>query len=229
MSDEAPADPKPSSTVVPLRDGADGPEVLLVQRLKRDGTPGVWVFPGGKGEPGDGRIEGVSEREIIEVAKRTGVRETHEEAGFLLDPAKLGLIARWITPPISPRRFDTWFFATHVEADIEIQVDGSEMRDHQWVKPQAALAARNEGQLDIAPPTFVTIHWLLGHGSVGDALGALVSETVPAYEPNICRQEGGAIILYPGDAGYEVSDPSRPGARNRLHHSKNTLRYERSA
>ena len=229
MSDETPAIPKPSSTVVPLRDGPRGPEVLLVQRQKRDGTPGIWVFPGGKFEPEDGVVAGASEREVVEVARRTAARETHEEAGFRLDPADLGLIARWITPPISPRRFDTWFFAARVAPDVEVRVDGTEIRDHRWFLPEAAIACRNDHTLDIAPPTFVTLHWLLGHGDVAAVLAHIVRDSVPAYEPNICPHPDGACILYPGDVGYEVSAPDRPGPRNRLYHRKGLLSYERTA
>jgi 8-oxo-dGTP pyrophosphatase MutT (NUDIX family) len=79
VSDPTPVTPKPSATVVPLR---DGPEVLLVQRAKRDGTPGIWALPGGKVEPVDGAVEGASEADTIEIARRAGARETHEEAGL---------------------------------------------------------------------------------------------------------------------------------------------------
>ena len=40
-------DPLPAATVVLLRDRADGPEVLLLQRKRSGGrTDGPWVFPG---------------------------------------------------------------------------------------------------------------------------------------------------------------------------------------
>jgi 8-oxo-dGTP pyrophosphatase MutT (NUDIX family) len=54
MSPDAPATPKPSATVIPLRDAPEGLEVLLLQRARRDGSPsGHWVFPGGKIEDQD--------------------------------------------------------------------------------------------------------------------------------------------------------------------------------
>ena len=98
MSETQVSIPKPSATVVALRDGAAGSEVLLVQRANRDGSEGIWVFPGGKVEESDGAIDHADEAKVLDVVRRTGVRETEEEAGLSLDPDGLGLIARWITP-----------------------------------------------------------------------------------------------------------------------------------
>jgi 8-oxo-dGTP pyrophosphatase MutT (NUDIX family) len=49
-----PAEARPAATVVLLRDGADGPEALLMRRHERSGfVPGAWVFPGGRVDPAD--------------------------------------------------------------------------------------------------------------------------------------------------------------------------------
>lgn len=220
--------PRPAATVVALRDSDQGSEVLLVQRAKRDGSAGIWVFPGGKVESEDGVIDEAHPAQALGAARRAGVRETEEEAGFRLEASALGLIARWITPPVARKRFDTWFFATHVERTVEVTVDGGEICDHRWMRPERILEARLAGGLDLAPPTFVTIHWLAEYQNVRAAMDGLVRESVPKIEPNICRIENGACILYPGDAGYEASDMHLPGGRNRLWSVEGTLRYERS-
>ena len=50
-----PAVPKPSATVVVLREGTSGPEVLLLRRNRATGfVPGAWVFPGGRVDVADG-------------------------------------------------------------------------------------------------------------------------------------------------------------------------------
>jgi len=49
-----PADARPAATVVLLRDGADGPEALLMRRHRNSGfVPGAWVFPGGRVDAAD--------------------------------------------------------------------------------------------------------------------------------------------------------------------------------
>lgn len=48
-----------AASVIVLRDGAPGPEVLMLRRAERDGDlrSGVWVFPGGVLDPVDARLE----------------------------------------------------------------------------------------------------------------------------------------------------------------------------
>lgn len=49
-----PVTPRPAATIVLLRDGADGMEVLLMRRNRRAGfVPGAWVFPGGRVDGSD--------------------------------------------------------------------------------------------------------------------------------------------------------------------------------
>ena len=50
-----PAVPRASATVVVLREGTGGPEVLLLRRNRATGfVPGAWVFPGGRVDAADG-------------------------------------------------------------------------------------------------------------------------------------------------------------------------------
>jgi 8-oxo-dGTP pyrophosphatase MutT (NUDIX family) len=46
--------PRPAATIVVVRDGTSGIEVLLSRRAERgDHNSGAWVFPGGIVDPGD--------------------------------------------------------------------------------------------------------------------------------------------------------------------------------
>lgn len=50
-----PSEPVPAATTVLLRDGADGPEALLLRRHHTSGfVPGAYVFPGGRVDKEDG-------------------------------------------------------------------------------------------------------------------------------------------------------------------------------
>lgn len=84
---------RPAATVVLLRDGPDGCEVLLIRRHGGSGfMPGATVFPGGKVEPEDARATALgSMGPFADVdAQRAhaygvaAVRELHEEAHVLL-------------------------------------------------------------------------------------------------------------------------------------------------
>jgi 8-oxo-dGTP pyrophosphatase MutT (NUDIX family) len=219
------SEPHPSGTVVVLRD-ASCLEILLLQRSARDGTPGPWVFPGGKVDGSDRRGGGSAGDD----ARRAAVRETAEEAGLVLDAGALVPISRWITPEISPKRFDTWFFVTAAPPGAAVRVDGAEMADHRWLGPADALRAHHEQVLRLAPPTFVTVTWLAEFATATDALRVLPTRVPPPFHPRIHRTGAGACMLYPGDAGYESGELDAAGARHRLwaFADPDPWRYERT-
>lgn len=220
------AKPEPSATVVLLRDGVERPDLLLLQRAPRkDGRPGPWVFPGGKVEAHE--LEAAPD-DALEAARRAGVRETAEEAGLPLDPSGLAYISRWITPEISPRRFDTWFFLGVLDRAALVRVDGSEITDHRWLTARAALDAHAAGEISLAPPTFVTVTWIAEYATAGAAHETLGAAESIVFRPRICAIEGGACMLYPGDAGYDGFDPAAPGPRHRVWATPQGYRYERS-
>ena len=83
---------KPASTVLMVRDGAQGLEVFMVVRHRKiDFAGGALVFPGGKIDPEDSgpaliaRCAKVDGLDTAAMALRVGaIRETFEEAGVLL-------------------------------------------------------------------------------------------------------------------------------------------------
>lgn len=218
-----PAAPKPSGTAVLVRDGSGGLEVLLLHRADKS-AHGDWVFPGGKVEPED--VVG-GEPGSIESAQRAAVRETREEAGLDLSTTALSGIARWITPEIRPKRFDTWFFLGALAGDQAVVVCRSEMLEHRWLAPAAALELHHTREFALAPPQFVTLAWLAEFSRSADALRELPPRPLVSFRPRPCKLEGGLCMLYEGDAGYASGDPHAPGPRHRLSIAAGETRYER--
>ena len=223
MADQ-PMTPLPSATVVLVRGGGSELETLLLQRAGREGQPGPWVFPGGRVEPHD--VVGGDESSVA-TARLAATRETQEESGLHLAADTLGLLSRWVTPEVSPKRFDTWFFiAEHDEAQ-SVQVDGEEMVDHRWIGAREALDA---DWIRLAPPQFVTLTWLLDFPHARAAAIELPERDFVTFRPRICRTDTGAVMLYTGDAGYESADPNLPGARHRcVTDATWRYRYERTS
>lgn len=223
MSDAAAV---PAATVLLLRAGTDGPETLLVRRgrgLAFHG--GAWVFPGGRVEIEDGAGGG----DDLAAARAAGVRELREEAGVVLAAEELVPVSHWTTPPGQVRRFATWFFAAEVDDAATVVVDGDETISHRWIRPADALAARDRGELELPPPTFVTLAIMQDVPSPAAAIELLTAGGPSVFVPRMHRVEDGALSLYAGDAGYESGALDAPGARHRLHMLQDGWRYERSA
>jgi 8-oxo-dGTP pyrophosphatase MutT (NUDIX family) len=82
--------------------------------------------------------------------------------------------ARWITPEISPRRFDTWFFAAALpDGQLAglVTAGPGESDSGTWWRPSAALEAARAGQITLLPPTAVTLAELAAYPDIGGILG----------------------------------------------------------
>ena len=151
------AEAAPAATVVHVRDGDDGLEVLLARRssqLKFHG--GAWVFPGGRIDPED---YADAPDDLFTAAQRAAAREAMEEAGIAVRSDALVHISNWTTPEISPKRFATWFFVGAFEGGEAI-ADGTETESLHWFRPDEAFAARDAAEIELAPPQYVTLLWL---------------------------------------------------------------------
>jgi 8-oxo-dGTP pyrophosphatase MutT (NUDIX family) len=155
------ARPRDAATLILVRGRR---EVMLGQRARGHVfMPDKWVFPGGRVDPGDARAPAASELTAeAEALLRAGglvrrpprafalaaVRETREEAGLVLgdergpELSKLAFVARAITPPYRPRRFDARFFLADAEAVLahdEPQA-GEELLHTKWFTLDEAKA-----------------------------------------------------------------------------------------
>jgi 8-oxo-dGTP pyrophosphatase MutT (NUDIX family) len=132
------------------------------------------------------------------------VRELQEEAGVELaaDHPIVGW-SRWITPAEVVVRFDTWFFVTEAPPGAEATVDGAECVDARWLRPSAALAAHERGELMLVFPTIKHLEALAGMGSVAETLEKARTREVVPVQPRVVVREGKPEILLPGEPGYD--------------------------
>ncbi|MDR6866394.1 8-oxo-dGTP pyrophosphatase MutT (NUDIX family) [Microbacterium resistens] len=205
-----------AGTAVILRDGATGPEVLLMRRPDRGSFASAWVFPGGKVEEGD-RLPGATERDD---AARAAVRESAEEVGLrIADPVPLSC---WSPPAEVRPRIRTWFFLAH-DPGGALAPSSGEVEEAVWMSPITALAAHAAGSLLLVPPTWVTLHALSVAADV-DAVFAAAGE-IEVRHTRLRRTEEGTMHYWEGD---EEHDGGIVGARHRLVAEGLPWRYERS-
>ncbi len=189
--------PRRAATVILLRGGTSGLEVLLAQRNPQAKfMGGAWVFPGGAVGPGDGDGDAG--------LRTAAVRELAEEAGIQLDdPAQLVAFSRWITPPESKIRYDTWFFLALAEPGTRPRTDGSEMVDAAWLSPTAALAAGRAGEILLVFPTIKHLEQLEGFASAAALLEHARTRTISPVQPRVVGTGETARIALPGEPGYD--------------------------
>jgi len=214
-----------AATVILLRDGPTGLETLMLRRNSKIVFGGMWVFPGGRVDPED--WEGVGEGDDLAASRRAAERESVEECALRVDPDAMLAFSHWTPPPITPKRFLTWFFVARPD-DGEVTIDDGEIKESVWMSPSEALRRQNVQEIELAPPTFVTLTDLSRFSSVDETLAAIAERTPERFETHIAVSDAGPVAMWHGDAGYESGDQATSGARHRLTMVKGgQWRYER--
>lgn len=180
--------PRPSASVVLLRQGEPGLETYLLHRHERMAfAPSMVVFPGGGVDPVDGR-------DGLAAVLRCALRETAEETGVQLRADDLRLWAHWTTPVFERRRYDTWFFLAALPASQVARDLSGETATVRWSRPGDALAAADAGTLALMPPTRSILLELEELGSVSAALSASDGRRVEAVAPTVRRTPSGWVF-----------------------------------
>lgn len=243
---------RPASTVVLLRDTANGMETLMLKRNKALlFAGGAWVFPGGALEPADyvaaegdenaldqAAFDAVfAQRDLPEntcgflqrldaPARQAAAREALEESGVEPDPEQMVLLSHWTTPVVEPKRFATWIYAAPVARDTQVSIDGSEIHAARWLGVADAVSAHEAGEMGMLPPTYITLQRLSGYTCVAELVAAERSSPVPEIFPLFARNASEPTVLFRGDAGYAEADALCPGARHRATLRDEVWRYE---
>ncbi len=125
--------------------------------------------------------------------------------GLYLDANDFHFVGRWVTPPFSPRRFDTWFFLVSCPLKQHPGVISGELDSGEWITSREAYSRWQQSQLLAAPPV---IHALrtLSDGLTSDLTERFLS--LPAAH----RQPLRGIEFRPNYICFPVSTPTRPPA-----------------
>jgi len=135
--------------------------------------------------------------------------ELIRELDVRLDLGALTVFARWITPNLMPKRFDTWFYVATATGEQLAACDGRETVDAEWIAPAEALRLAAEGQRKVIFPTRMNLQLLAESTGATEAAERAAARPLVTVEPWVVqRTGGGGVITIPPDAGYgDVEEP----------------------
>jgi len=236
--------PHPAATLILLRDGLEGLELLVMERhAGLRFAAGATVFPGGRMEAMDHdphwRRFWTDGEPPADLAHRVAaLRECAEECGVLLsrDPlasgalddlrcalaagegfaaalARMGAVpaldcmaplARWVTPEMLPRRFDTLFYLAPAPEGQHPVCDGGEAVATLWASPRRLLREAEAGQRRLVYATRMTLLRLAGCADVAAAMAcALPGRELPApIMPRLVESASGPVFRIPEGCGF---------------------------
>ena len=192
LNDGPPTAPRPSASVIGVREGdGDGFELLLVQRNPAQRfMGGYWVFPGGAVDAHEGDDDAAH--------RAAAVRELREEAGVDGIPAAdLVPYSRWITPELLRIRFDTRFFLARAPEGTVARCDGHECVGERWGTPRVLLGDYERGGLELAFPTLRQIEQLSAFATARELLEHAATHEIRPVLPRVVRTGEIARLVLP--------------------------------
>ena len=154
-----------------------------------------------------GEERAAAAREEIAADRRTFL-DLINELDVRLDLDALTVFARWITPAMMPKRFDTWFYIADAPPDQLALCDGWETVDAEWIAPTEALRLAEAGERTVIFPTRMNLQLLAEASGAADAISRSAVRTLVTVEPKVVQTEDGPALAIPPDAGYgDVKEP----------------------
>jgi len=124
-------------------------------------------------------------------------------AGLELALDLLHPFAHWVTPEVSPKRFDTYFYIAAAPPGQVAAHDGREAVDSFWIHPNDALRDCEQRRRVIIFPTLCNLALLGTSGNAADALADASARTVQRIQPTLgLHTDGRRIPVLPADSGY---------------------------
>jgi len=216
--DSPPVTPRPSATVLLVRDGEPW-ELLMVHRPGgADFAPGAYVFPGGTVHEDDRMFDdeqrGAAVRELFEetgilLARGAGDEECSNVRKLIDGGASFGralaeldltpafddlvMFARWVTPAQLRRRFDARFYLARLPSGQTVRPQEGEVTDWLWIAPSRALT---NAAMTLVYATRAVLESVAEASDVSALFArARGLKEVPIVEPRIIQTERGWEIV----------------------------------
>jgi len=125
--------------------------------------------------------------------------------GLHLDARDFTFAGRWVTPPFSPRRFDTWFFLARCPRKQEPRVLTAEFESGEWTRATEAVGRWERSDALVAPPVLHALR-VLSEGLTEETAARFLS--VPQAHAQPVRR----IEFMPGFICFPLRTPTKPPA-----------------
>ncbi|HEY0080815.1 MAG TPA: MBL fold metallo-hydrolase [Pyrinomonadaceae bacterium] len=136
-------------------------------------------------------------------SERMSFVELLDHYGLHLDARDFRFVGRWVTPPFSPRRFDTLFFMADCPRKQEPRILTGEFETGEWMRADVAVERWQRGEILVAPPVLHSLKVLAG-GLTADVVERFLSV------PQARREPVRRIEFAPGFICFPVRTPTKP-------------------
>ena len=207
--------PVPASTVMVLRDGVKGLEVLMIQRHHNSDVLGRRETLEESGLLiGHSVTSEQLKKARANLSEGLGFAATLQGLGLPLLTQGLAPWSRWITPrmpSVMNKRFDTRFFIAKAPSAQLAMHDNFEATESVWLQPRQGLIDYWEGRIGLAPPQIMSLSQLARFESVAAVFAFAEKHPPVTTQPEPFDDQGVRVICYPGDPRHSNPVAGFPG------------------
>lgn len=149
-------------------------------------------------------------RRAMATGERT-LRQWLTEAGRALDLAALRPFARWITPTVEARRYDTRFFVGLAPAGQPGAHDNEETMASFWASPRAILERFAKNEVQVAPPTHRTLEQIAAAKTTAEIFAIADANVLDPVCPELVQADSTLALVLPGDPQHSIATARVPG------------------
>jgi 8-oxo-dGTP pyrophosphatase MutT (NUDIX family) len=138
-------------------------------------------------------------------------RSLLQHSGVVLDLAQLRPVARWVTPPAQPVRFDARFYFMALPVGQDVFHIGQENTECFWSEPTEILERFERRDLDLVPPTQWMLYSLSKFKRLDDFARFAARQPLRQVCPECSRLDGGVHLVLPGHPEHSQPEWSLEG------------------
>jgi len=161
------------------------------------------------------------------LARKDSFASILERLGVRLDASLLVPWTRWVTPAMSPKRFDARFFLAAAPTEQLARHDDYETTESIWIEPAKALEQARSGEMMIAPATYKCLAVLASYRAIEDAFASARADPPRAWCPEVRNEGGKRLVILPDDPDHPDRFARMPGPTRMVFDAGRFLPVER--
>jgi len=148
---------------------------------------------------GPPRSEGFSIHRRFLTEGRVRLGKILKDENLTLATDRLFYFSHWVTPELSPLRYDVRFFVMEAPQNQEALHDGLELTDHIWISPQRALAEHEKDRFGMVLPTIMNLRELCRFETIEEVISSTKHKRIPRILTKLVLKGDRYVEVMPDD------------------------------
>ncbi|MBN1614888.1 MAG: hypothetical protein JW950_10525 [Deltaproteobacteria bacterium] len=165
-------------------------EVGLMMAYEKDGSLIALKPP---------RSERFSSHRRLLSAGEVSLGKILKDENLILATDRLFYFSHWVTPELSPWRYDVRFFVAEAPENQQALHDGLELTDHVWIDPRKALDEYEKNRFGMVLPTIMNLRELCRFETIEAVIHSTRDKAIPRILTKMVLKDDRYVEVMPDD------------------------------